>query len=288
MLDQTQPAIEFMKMALPQLISQARQHVRSHFEGTLDTAIILGSGLSELSVNGFNEVARIAYSDIDGLPQSTAPSHAGELRIISNGTKHVALCAGRHHLYEGYSAQQVSALTYLISALGASTLIVTNAAGALNPNYKPAQLMLINDHINFTGQNPLRGQDDSLGSRFPDMSQAYEPSFIRSAMAIAKTHDIICHEGIYAGVTGPSLETSAERRMLRTLGADAVGMSTVTEVIAAKHCGLKVLGISAITNLALGDKNQQVDTVEEVLKNAATAGADIKLILEALLANNGS
>lgn len=236
-----------------------------------------------MNLPGYEETAIIKYSDIDGLPVTTAPSHIGEMRIVSNGERSVALCAGRHHLYEGYTAQQVSALVYVLKRLGANTLIITNAAGALNPTFKPGDIMLINDHINFTGQNPLIGQDEALGMRFPDMSKAYTPTLGKQALEIAQRHALTCHSGIYIGVAGPSLETSAERRLFRNMGADAVGMSTVTEVIAANHCGLDVLGLSAITNLALGDENQAPDTIDEVLQNAAIAGQGISKILEEML-----
>ena len=201
-------------------------------------------------------------------------------------TKTIAVCAGRIHLYEGFSPQQVSSYVYILNQLGAKELIVTNAAGALNPNYKPGEIMLIEDHINFTGQNPLIGQDESLGMRFPDMSEAYSKRLSQIAGQAAQSLNINLHSGVYAGVTGPSLETSAERRMLRMFGADAVGMSTVTEVIAAKHCSMNILGLSAITNLALGDENQQPDTIESVLENAAVAGKKIKEVVERVLEND--
>ena len=269
-------------------VSQAVNFLSTKLDQPLETAIVLGSGLSDLSVNGSEEVLRIAYTDIPGLIASTAPSHAGELRVIKtiNATGNetlIALCAGRQHLYEGYSAQQVCTLIYVLKQLGCAQLMITNAAGALNPDYRPGDIMFINDHINLTGQNPLICQDDSFGMRFPDMSEAYERSLLEQAQCVANDRQLNYHHGIYAGVTGPSLETSAERRMMRMLGADAVGMSTVVEVIAAKHCGMKVLGISAITNLALGDKDQQPDTIEEVLENAAIAGKSIKKVIETLL-----
>ena len=255
----------------------------------IDTMIVLGSGLSGLRLSGFELEQTIDYRTIPGLPEPTAPTHVGELRIYRGDsqqgmTKTVAVCAGRFHLYEGYSAQQVSSMVYVLKQLGVSQLIITNAAGALNSQYTPGQVMLIDDHINFTGHNPLIGQDDRFGLRFPDMSEAYSKSLLASAELVAAKHQIKCHQGVYAGVTGPSLETSAERRMLRLLGADAVGMSTVTEVIAAKHCAMRVLGLSAITNLALGDKDQQADTIEEVLKNAEVAGRLIETLIDGVVA----
>jgi len=269
-------------------VGQAVQFLKNMVSQPIDTAIILGSGLSDLSLQQGEEIHRISYEEIPGLVKSTAPSHAGELRVIklmnhAGVERFVALCAGRQHLYEGYSAQQVCILVYVLKQLGCNNLIITNAAGALNPAYRPGDVMLLDDHINLTGQNPLIGQDESFGMRFPDMSEAYQRSLLEKAKQKAQQHQISCHQGVYAGVTGPSLETSAERRMMRMLGADAVGMSTVMEVIAANHCGMNVLGMSAITNLALGDKDQQPDTIEEVLENAMIAGRSIKKIIVELL-----
>lgn len=269
-----------------QRVNAAADSIRAQTDIQIDTTIILGSGLSDIDVDGFSQSSVIPYSDIKGLPLSTAPSHKGELRILSNGTKAVAVCAGRHHLYEGYSAAEVSMLTYVIAKLGAQTFIVTNASGALNPSYQPGDIMIIDDHINLTGTNPLIGQDEELGPRFPDMSEAYSRDLVSRASKLADTHGLKHHQGIYAGVTGPSLETSAERRMFRQLGADAVGMSTVTEVIAANHAGMNVLGLAAITNLATGDENQQPDTIEEVLAYAEIAGQGIKKIVEGLLSQS--
>lgn len=271
-------------------VFSARDSIKAHLalnnaKDHIDLAVVLGSGLSYLSLAGFERVCTIPYQDIQGLPKSTAPSHAGQLEIISDGKKSLALCAGRHHLYEGYSAQEVCILTYVLSELGASTMIFTNAAGALNSDYRPGDVMMINDHINFTGQNPIIGQDNEFGLTFPDMSQAYHSNLATKLRESAFSSDITLHEGIYIGVTGPSLETSAERRMFKTWGADVVGMSTVLEVIAANHAGMNVIGLSAITNLALGDAEQKPDTIEEVLEKAAVAGRKIKKMLELTLAS---
>jgi len=269
-------------------IKRSSDYLRDNFSQSINTMIVLGSGLSGLALAGYELEKTIDYKSVPGLPEPTAPSHVGQLRLYvgqtkSGETKRIAVCAGRFHLYEGYNAQQVSTLVYVLSQLGASELVITNAAGALNPSYKPGEVMLIEDHINFTGQNPLIGQDDRFGMRFPDMSEAYSKQLLTDAESVAYEHKINCHKGIYAGVTGPSLETSAERRMLRLFGADAVGMSTVTEVIAAKHCAMNVLGLSAVTNLALGDNDQQPDTIEEVLQNAEVAGRLIGKIIQGVL-----
>lgn len=264
-------------------VTAATQSIKQKHSKKIDSAIILGSGLSGLSIDGFESIAHINYCDIEGLPVVTAPSHKGEIRIISNGSKTIALCAGRHHLYEGHNAHQVTSLVYTLSQLGVRELVITNAAGALNPNFKPGDVMLIDDHINFTGHNPVRGQDERFGVLFPDMSNAYNHELLSRAEAAAKMHQVHSHKGIYIGVLGPSLETSAERRMMRGFGADAVGMSTVLECIAANHCGMNVLGISAITNLALGNEDQKADTIEEVLENAAIAGQGITKILNQIM-----
>ena len=267
-------------MNLKNRIASCKKSVITHFNGNIDRAIILGSGLSGLELDGFSCLARIDYDAIEGLPNATAPSHAGVMEIVSNGVITLALCSGRHHLYEGYNAQEVCTLTYTLVALGISDLIITNAAGALNSDFSPGDVMLISDHINFTGQNPVIGQDDHFGVIFPDMSQAYNQGLSKELINGANDANIDLQHGVYFGVTGPSLETSAERRMFRQLGADAVGMSTVLEVIAANHAGMRVAGISAITNLATGDADQQPDTIENVLANAAIAGEKIKSILE--------
>lgn len=267
-----------------QAIKTAVASIRARTDITIDAAVILGSGLSEITIGGFSGNAKIPYNEIVGMQAPSAPSHLGELQILSNGERTIAVCAGRHHLYEGYSAKQVSLMTYILATLGAQELIITNASGALNPVYKPGEVMIINDHINFTGSNPLIGQDEGLGARFPDMSKAYNRNLIMKASTLADKHNIRHHEGVYIGVAGPSLETSAERRMFHSLGADAVGMSTVIEVIAANHAGMNVLGLAAITNLAVGDEHQQPDTIEDVLANAAIAGQSIKRIIEGLLA----
>ncbi|MCG8440363.1 MAG: purine-nucleoside phosphorylase [Caulobacterales bacterium] len=241
--------------------------------------VILGSGLGGL-VDEAHVTRTIAYRDIDGMTPSTAPGHAGALKLGTLQGRPVALCAGRLHLYEGAAPLDVAMTAYLLHVLGARTLIVTNAAGALNPDFRPGDVMLIDDHINFSGADPLQGEDNpDIGPRFPDMSRAYHPGLRDQAARAAPELDLALRRGVYAGVRGPSLETSAERRFYRAMGADAVGMSTVLEVIAANHCGMRVLGLSAITNMATGGADQQPDTIEEVLKHAETAGRKIAALL---------
>lgn len=264
-------------------IAAAAEAVRARSPEAVEIGLILGSGLGHLA-DAVEDACHIPYSEIPGLPVSTAPGHAGRLVLGRLAGRRVALMQGRLHLYEGWSAAEVARPVYLLKALGALRLVVTNAAGALAPDFRPGDVMLIEDHLNFTGQNPLTGaNDDRLGLRFPDMSRAYDPDLRARALAIAAQRRVPLRTGIYAGIAGPSLETSAERRWLRATGADAVGMSTVCEVIAARHAGLATLGFSAITNAATGGPDQQPDTIEDVLANAAIAGRDLARLLDSLL-----
>jgi len=251
-----------------------------------DIGIILGSGLGDLSEQ-VDVKKRIACGVLPGFVQSSAPGHAGELIFGSHDEKRVIIANGRLHPYEGWSARDVVRPVYLMALLGVKTLIVTNASGGLNSDYQPGDVMLITDHINLTGMNPLIGpNDDAVGPRFPDLSRAYSPELRQLIVKLSQSINIEVRQGVYVGVCGPSLETSAERRYLRSIGADAVGMSTVLEVIAANHCGLEVLGLSAISNAATGGPNQQPDTIEEVWANAAIAGARISKLIGSLLAQS--
>lgn len=249
----------------------------------VEVAMILGSGLGHLA-SAVEEPVLIPYAEIDGFPVSTAPGHKGQLVIGRLYGKRVAIMEGRLHLYEGWSPRDIALAVYLLGRLGAPVLIVTNAAGGLNPAYGPGEVMLISDHLNFTGVNPLTGpNDEAIGLRFPDLSRAYDPDLLARANTAAQAAGVAVHEGIYIGLAGPSLETSAERRYYRSTGGDAVGMSTVTETIAAVHAGMKVIGISAITNAATGGPEQQPDTIEDVLANAAISGRKIDALLKELM-----
>jgi purine-nucleoside phosphorylase len=248
-----------------------------------EIALILGSGLGGLAA-AVEDPIFLSYEDIPGFPVSTAPGHAGRFVLGWLGGRRVVMMQGRVHLYEGWSAQDIALPVRLMRKMGAHTLIVTNAAGALDPALKPGAPMLIEDHLNLTGVNPLTGpNDDALGPRFPDMSRAYDPDLRALTLAAAQEVNEDLPSGIYCGIAGPSLETSAERRWMRSTGAHAVGMSTVLEVTAAIHCGMKAIGLSAITNSASGGPDQQPDTLEEVLANAAIAGDRMARILSALL-----
>jgi purine-nucleoside phosphorylase len=205
----------------------------------------------------------IPYREIPGWPQSTAVGHAGKLVIGLLDGLPVAALSGRVHLYEGYTAQQVVYGVRTLGMMGVESLVLTNAAGGVNPSYRPGQLVLIGDHINLMGQNPLTGpNDESLGLRFPDMSEAYSKRYREIAQEAGKEMGLDLSEGVYAALSGPSYETPAEIRYLRTIGADLVGMSTAPETIAANHMGLKVLGISCVTNFAAGVTDQKLDHKE--------------------------
>lgn len=264
-------------------LEQAFTSIRRVSDRKCRVGLILGSGLGGIADKVENSI-RIPFETIDQFPVSTAPGHEGALILGDLFDCPVALLQGRFHLYEGWNVADIAVAVRTLKNLGADTLIITNAAGALNETYQPGELMLISDHLNFTGENPLIGSnDDSVGLRFPDMSRAYTPELLSLAQRVLSDNGIDHHLGIYAGVVGPSLETSAERRFYRNAGADAIGMSTVIEVIAAVHAGSRVLGMSAITNVATGSPDQAPDTIEDVFENAVIAGRKIEQSLRHLL-----
>jgi len=264
-------------------IKLAAEYIGQRISQSPDVLLILGSGLGDVT-NEISKETKISYKEIPEFPFSTAPSHAGNLVSGNLNGRQVLVMQGRLHLYEGWSPNQIAFPIRVAKSLGVKKMVVTNAAGALNTSFEPGSIMMLTDHINFTGQNPLIGpHDDELGLRFPDMSDAYDKKIQRIVSTCFKNAGIKLSEGIYAGITGPSLETSAERRFLRDSGADAVGMSTVMEVIAAKQAGFEIAGLSAITNKADGGPEQQPDTIEEVLGYAEIAGKKIKSILPELL-----
>lgn len=232
------------------------------------TALILGSGLGMLA-DAIQRPEIIPYSTIPNWPASTVAGHQGRLVIGELEGKEILIMQGRAHYYEGYSMQQIGLPVRVMQRLGLETLIVTNAAGAVNPDFEPGHLMLIVDHLNLIGMaglSPLRGRNlDEFGPRFPDMSQAYDRELNELARQAARENDVRLYEGVYAGLAGPSFETPADLRFLRNAGADAVGMSTVPEVITARHAGMRVLGISGISNKANLDGNT-LTTHEEVLE----------------------
>lgn len=253
------------------------------FSRTPKIGLILGSGLAGVA-DAIDISETISTEDIEGLCRSTAPSHAGNLIVGTLFGNDIAVLNGRVHLYEGVSALDVAMPVYLLQAIGVETLIITNASGGLNPAFDAGSVAMITDHINLTGNNPLIGIDEpDIGVRFPDMSKAYPAALQDIARASADKAGVALGEGIYVGVTGPSLETSAERRYFRQAGGDMVGMSTIMEVIAANHCGMDVLGLSVITNKATGEADQQPDTLEDVLHHAKIGGDKLSRILGQVL-----
>ena len=244
--------------------------------------LVLGSGLGALA-DGLTEAARIPYSQIPSFPRSTAIGHAGQMVIGKAGNVPVAAMQGRVHLYEGYSAKEVAFPMRVFGRMGIRALVLTNAAGGINLEYKRGALVVISDHINLQGHNPLVGEnDDRFGPRYPDMTQAYWKPYREVALDEARKLGLAVHQGVYAGLMGPSFETPAEIRYLRTIGADLVGMSTVSEVIAARHMGLKVLAISCVTNMAAGILDQ-ILTHEEVLETGGRVKGGFVALVKAVL-----
>lgn len=248
-----------------------------------ETAIILGTGLAGLA-DRIDVAHEIAYADLPHFVAPTVESHQGRLLLGTLGGRRVVAMQGRFHLYEGYSLQQVVYPVRVMRALGARTLLVSNASGGMNPLWRKGDLMVIADHINLLGDNPLIGpNDDEVGPRFPDMSAAYDPELRRLAARIAREQGTVLRSGVYVAVPGPNLETPAEYRMLRRMGADVVGMSTVPEVIAAVHGGMRVLGVSIVTDMCLPDSLDPV-TLEEILAVAGEAEPRLTNLLEAVIA----
>ncbi len=234
------------------MIAEAARAIGGRSALTPDVAVILGTGLSGLTAHMSVE-ARIPYTDIPGFPVSTVESHAGELLLGRLGGRRVAAMRGRFHRYEGYTLPQVAFPVRVLEALGAGVLVVSNACGGMDPAWRAGDLMLITDHINLLGDNPLAGDPDAAMARRPELSAAYDPALQSLARRVARAQGITLREGVYVAVPGPNLETRAEYRMLRALGADAVGMSTVPEVITAVERGMRVLGVSIITDLCPPD-----------------------------------
>jgi purine-nucleoside phosphorylase len=244
--------------------------------------VILGTGLGGWLADHGHRVC-IPYTDIPDFPVSTVLSHCGALYALNVEDRRVLVFSGRFHLYEGYTPAQVCLPARVLAALGLKKLAITNAAGALAPSFDTGSLMLITDHINFTGRSPLTGPNvESWGPRFPDMSRPYDPEFIRLALETAAGHGIRLERGVYIQIPGPQMETPAETRAYRNLGADAIGMSTALEVIAARHMGLRVLGISCLTNKNLPDCMEPA-SLEDVIAQAEAASGRLGRLLDALL-----
>jgi purine-nucleoside phosphorylase len=264
-------------------IEESTAFVRSRWNKRPRCGIILGSGLGSVG-DAIEMEAAIDYSDVPHFLRSTAVGHRG--RLLCGRLRGVPVVAmqGRFHCYEGYSAERATFPVRVLNALGIKLLIVSNAAGGLNPNFAAGDVMVIDDHINLLNRNPLVGiNDDRLGPRFPDMSAPYDRRLGERALAIARREDFTCHRGVYIAMLGPTYETRAEIRMLRYLGGDAVGMSTVPEAIVAAHASIPVLGLSTITNVCSPDK-PHTTSGEEVVATAETARDKLRAIVEGIIA----
>jgi purine-nucleoside phosphorylase len=256
--------------------------LRSRISQPPRTGLLAGTGLGE-ATGTLRVATAFEYRDIPRFPVSTVQGHAGRLLFGEMAGQAVMVMQGRFHLYEGYSPAEVAFPVRVMQELGIRRLLVTNAAGGLNPAYAPGDMMLITDHINLTGENPLVGpNEDGWGPRFPDMTRAYDPELIRSAETAANVLSIPVCKGVYAGLKGPSLETPAETRFLKTIGAQAVGFSTVQEVIAAVHGGMRVFGVSVITNVNDPDRPAP-STVDEIIAVARRTAPDLEKLLTGVL-----
>ncbi|MEN2993010.1 MAG: purine-nucleoside phosphorylase [Bacteroidia bacterium] len=273
-------------MTTSEAYSQFREtleYIRRYFNGEVEVGIVLGTGLGRLA-EAIEKEHQLAYNFIPHFPISTVESHFGRLIFGRLGGKRVVAMQGRFHYYEGYTMYQITYPIRIIKLLGAHTLLLSNAAGALNPSFQLGDLMIITDHINQLPENPLRGMNlDQLGPRFPDMSAPYHPELIQRARAIAQRLNIPVREGVYVAVPGPNLETRAEYRFLRIIGGDAVGMSTVPECIVANHMGMRVFAMSIITDL--GDPyNLKPVSLEEIIRVANEAEPKLTRIFTELVA----
>lgn len=250
-----------------QKIEEAAKYISNQISTNPEVGLVLGSGLGVLADEIENPLI-IDYHDIPHFPESTVEGHAGRMVIGDLNGRRVLAMQGRFHFYEGYSMAEVTFPVYVMKELGIKSVIITNAAGGMNRNFQPGDLMIITDHINFTGDNPLIGPNlEKYGTRFPDMSEAYAREYVEFAEQKARDNGITIQKGVYAGISGPAYMTPAELTMLARLGGDAVGMSTVPEVIVARHCGMKVLGISCITDMAIGEELEPL-THEQVVEVA--------------------
>lgn len=264
------------------LVESAAAHVLEHTELRPRIGLVLGSGLGAIA-GALTEATRVPYANIPCFPKSTAEGHAGQMVIGKLDGLAVAAMQGRAHLYEGYSAQEVAFPIRVMGRMGIKALVLTNAAGGINLGYKQGALVVIKDHINLQGRNPLVGaNDERFGVRYPDMTQAYDRQYREIAREAAGKLGLESHEGVYAGVLGPSFETPAEITFLRTIGADLVGMSTISEVIAARHMGIRVLAISCVTNMAAGILDQPLSH-REVLETGERVRGQFEALLRAVL-----
>jgi purine-nucleoside phosphorylase len=266
-----------------QKVEEAAAFLRSQWNKTPHAGIILGTGLGSLVEQMQQDIA-IDYGEIPHFPKSTAISHRGRLICGTLGGLPVMAMEGRFHMYEGYPLDLITLPVRVFKALGAKLLVVSNACGGMNPYYQCGDIMVIEDHINLLGGNPLIGvNDDRLGPRFPDMSQPYDRGLVDRALKIARQQDIVAHKGVFVAVSGPNLETRAEYRFLRLIGADVVGMSTVPEVIVAVHAGLKVVGFSIITDMCFPDSLEPAE-VPKIIAYANAAEPKLRALVMGVLA----
>jgi purine-nucleoside phosphorylase len=264
-------------------IQESAAAVRAFWAGTPTVGIVLGTGLGKLA-DEITDRTEIPYESLPNFPRSTAPSHKGRLVCGTLGGKSVVAMEGRFHLYEGYNAREITFPVRVMKALGCMTLIASNACGGMNPQYAKGDIMLIEDHINLLGDNPLIGpNDDRLGERFPDMCFAYDRDLLALAKRVAVDMRLSVQQGVYVAVTGPNLETRAEYRFLRTIGADVVGMSTVPEVIVGVHGKMRCLGLSVITDLCLPDSLQPV-SLPEIIHTANEAEPKLRELVKRVIA----
>lgn len=263
-------------------IQETLTFIRTKTQATPKVGIILGTGLGDL-VKEIQQETVISYSDIPHFPVSTVETHAGKLIFGKIGGQDIVAMQGRFHYYEGYSMQQITYPVRVMKMLGVDTLLISNAAGGMNPMFRKGDLMIMIDHINLLGDNPLIGpNDDEFGPRFPDMSEPYSKRLIELAETIALAEKIRVQKGVYVAVAGPNLETRAEYRFLRAIGADVVGMSTVPENIVAKHMGMEVFGVSVITDECFPDALQPVD-IADIIKTANEAQPKLTLLMKRLV-----
>lgn len=268
--------------ALFERAERAANFIRSRVESSPAVAIVLGSGLGAFADDLTNSTA-IRYDEIPDFAQATVEGHAGRLVVGESENVTIAALQGRFHFYEGYSLEDVTFPIRVLKLLGVRTLILTNAAGSLNTEFTPGSLMVISDHINLMGVNPLIGaNDERFGPRFPDLTSTYDPDLQSIVIDEAKAINVDLRRGVYAALSGPSYETPAEIHMVRTLGADAVGMSTVPEAIVARHMDMKVIGISCITNLAAGVSNRPVDHSQVIATGERVRGQFTELLRRVL------
>lgn len=262
------------------IVMESVDYIKSKLSFEPEIGVILGSGLGDMA-DTVEERTVIKYSEVPNLPVSTVQGHAGQFVVGKLNGKKVIMMQGRFHYYEGYDISTLTLPIYIMKNLGVKSLIVTNAAGGVNTSFKPGDLMIINDHINFCGNSPLIGKnDDKIGPRFPDMSEAYSKEYVKLAHEVSHDLNLKLQEGVYMMFSGPTYETPSEVRMARILGADAVGMSTVPEVIAASHCKIKTLGISCITNMAAGILDQPLNHDEVIETSAKVKSQFVKLVKE--------